>query len=237
MLRAVTFDFWGTLADARHSLRDERIAFLRRYLSCDPDRLITAYERAWAYFDEGLAQGYGLGAATALSTLLDDVGATLAPPSYAAVLRYWEEAMLDSPPTFLPGVRDVLWELRRRGLLIGLISDTGLTPGRTLRRVLDAAGLLIAFDWLTFSDELGVTKRRPQAFTSTLHALGVQPAHAIHIGDTPATDLIGARAAGLRCALLLENAQRREGIPLADLVLERLTDLPDALRRWAPAGS
>jgi len=232
MLRAVTFDFWGTLADARHSLRDERIAFLRRYLSCDMDRIAAAYERAWHYFDQGLAQGYGLGTATVLSAVLDDLGASLNPPSYAAVLRYWEEAMLDAPPPFLPGAREALWALRRRGLLIGLISDTGLTPGRVLRRVIAAAGLLIAFDWLTFSDEIGVTKRCPQAFTSTLYALGVQPGQALHIGDTPATDLEGARAAGLHCALLLESSQRREGIPLADLVLDRLSDLPDALLLW-----
>jgi putative hydrolase of the HAD superfamily len=92
--------------------------------------------------------------------------------------------------------------------------------------------LLHLFDWLTFSDETGVAKAHVQAYRHTLRALGVQPRQAMHVGDRPDADVRGAHAAGLHAALLLENSNRREGISEADIVLEQLRDLPDALELW-----
>jgi putative hydrolase of the HAD superfamily len=41
-------------------------------------------------------------------------------------------------------------------------------------------------------------KPRPEIFTHTLAALGVDPSEALHIGDTPAADVVGARDVGMR---------------------------------------
>ena len=60
-------------------------------------------------------------------------------------------------------------------------------------------------------------------------ALGVSPHEALHVGDLPETDIRGGRAAGYRTALLLEVSDRRDGIADADLVLDRLTELPAAV--------
>ena len=143
--------------------------------------------------------------------------------------------MLSHPPPFLPGAVDVLRALRGRGLLIGLIMDTGTSPGRVIRELLRREGALPLFDWLTFSNETGMTKLRPQAYTRTLSALGVRASEALHVGDLPETDLHGAHRAGLAAALVLECSSRRDGIPHADLVLERLRDLPEAIEVWAVA--
>ena len=233
MLRAITFDYWGTLVDAGHSLRAERVDALGRYLGdCVPEQISEACDEAWRQFCQAIDSGLGLGTATFLSTTLDLLGVTLSPPDRTAILHLWEEAMLDDPPALLNEAPHVLRALRARGLWVGLISDTGVTPGRIIRRMLHRAGILTMFDWLTFSNEIGVTKRRPQAFTSTLRALGVCPDEALHVGDLPQTDLKGARAVGMYTALLLENSGHREGIPLADIVLDRLRDLPEALERW-----
>ena len=232
-LKAVTFDFWGTLVDAGHDLRAQRAELLCRYLpDCSLERALQAYARAWAEFTHEIDQGYGLTPQTVLSLTLDDLDANLAPPDRTAVLRAWQEATLRVPPPLLPGVRGVLRELRGRGLLIGLISDTGVSPGRVLRQFLASKGLIALFDWMTFSDETGVTKRRPQAFLYTLRALGVRPEEAMHVGDLPSTDVEGARAAGMHTALVLESSARREAIPLADIVLERIRYLPSALAQW-----
>ena len=230
VIRAVTFDFWGTLVDGRHDLRRQRAELLCGYLrGCAVAMAEDAYAKGWADFGRGIALGYGLPPSTVLSATLDALGATLTPPVRTAVQRALEELILSNPPALLPGAREVLQKLRRRGLLIGIISDTGTSPVRVLRQFLAQEGMLALFDWLTFSNETGVTKRRPQAFTSTLGALGVAPGDALHAGDLPETDIEGARKAGLHTALVLESSGRRDGIPLADLVLERLSDLPEAL--------
>lgn len=230
MIAAVTFDFWGTLVDARHASRELRAQILAAQLrDVSAAAVDAAYEICWQSFLAQMEAGFGLAPATLLSQTLEALGATLPPDRYAAVLDGWQRAVLEDPPPFLPGALDVLRTLRARGLLLGLISDTGASPGRVLREFLSRAGARSLFDWLTFSDETGVSKHCPQAFRLTLCALGVTPQQALHVGDTPGPDIHGAHAAGLRAALVLECSQRRDGISTADLVLSHLRDLPSAL--------
>ncbi|MFO7696394.1 MAG: HAD family hydrolase [Anaerolineae bacterium] len=232
MLKAVTLDFWGTLVDDRHGGAAARIDALAKVLpGVSRERVSAAYTVAWARFMEAGADGWGLAPAALLSMTLDELAATLRPPAYQAVLSYWETAHVAHPPRLLPGVRDMLVELRRQGLLIALISDTGATPGSGLRDYLAIHGLRSLLDWVTFSNETGVTKRQPQAFRVTLAALGVEAHHALHVGDTPATDICGAQAAGLRAALTVEIHDRRSPDCHPDFVLEHLADLPAALAR------
>ncbi|MBC7257011.1 MAG: HAD family hydrolase [Chloroflexi bacterium] len=230
MLRAVTFDFWGTLADAHHSNIPYRVRVLAgRLAGVSQEEVLRAYEAAWQRFRQAMQAGYGLPPAAMLSMTLDFLGIALPPTSYAATLRQWEEAMLEDRPSLLPGALDVLRAVRRRGLAVGLICDTVLSPGRVIREFLWQLGARPLFDWLTFSNEIGATKHTPQPFRYTLRALGVAPEQALHVGDTPEADIVGARAVGMHTALLLENSQRCEGAVQAEYVLERLQDLPALL--------
>lgn len=230
MIRGITFDCWGTLVDARYSRASQRIAYLCERLSnCDPQEVTRAYQGGQAQIAQIDTLGLGWTAPCMLSLTLDALGTSLSPRDYADTVQYWEEALLDDPPELLEGVPEVLHTLRARDLAIGLISDTGLSPGRVLRRVLKRRGILHYFEHCTFSNETGVTKRRPQAFLLTLRALRVPPNQALHVGDLPETDIRGAHQVGMRTALLLQNTQHREGIPLADLVLEQIGELPERL--------
>lgn len=231
MLKAITLDCWGTLLDLKHTNADQRIDYLCAHLPGQArERVAQAYEESWQLFAQVESLGFSLSAATMLSLTLDNLGITLRPVDQANVVRYWEEIILDWPPPPLEGVSETLDALHQRGLKLALISDTGMTPGRVMRRVLEKAGLLRFFSHCTFSNELGVTKRRPQAFRSTLAELGVSPTEVLHVGDSPETDIRGAKAVGMRAALLLQNNPRPDGIPLADLVLDRITDLLPALQ-------
>jgi putative hydrolase of the HAD superfamily len=231
MLRAITFDCWGTLVDARHTLMAPRVTCLCEHLpGCDPTRVAAAYEESLAQFAEVEKVGFSLSVPSILSLALDALGTTLSVHDFDAVVQYWEEAILNDPPELLEGASEVLATLQSRGLALALISDTGLSPGRVMRQVFARHGVSQYLRVWTFSNEVGVTKRRPQPFRRTLAELGVRPEEALHVGDVPDTDLRGAHQAGLRAALLLQNARRPEGIPLADLVLEHIAELPDAIR-------
>lgn len=234
MLKAVTLDFWGTLVDDRRSGSQARVdALLAALPGVSRERAAAAYAAAWARFLEAGSHGWGLSPASLLSMALDELEATLRPPAYQSLLAAWEGAHLDNPPQLVPGVRDTLVHLRRQGLLVALISDTGATPGCGLREYLARQGIRPLFDWLTFSNETGVTKRQPQAFHLTLAALGVDAAQAVHVGDTPATDILGAQAVGMRAGLTIEMHDRRMPECHPDLLLERIRDLPAALGRLA----
>jgi putative hydrolase of the HAD superfamily len=222
MIRAVTLDFWGTLVDDREGGAKARIQALASVLPGVPlDRATAAYGVSWDRFQRAGADGWGLPPAALLCMALDELETTLRPPVYQAVLSAWETEKLTCPPALLPGVREMLVELRRRGLLVALISDTGATPGSGLRGYLASQGVRHLFDC--------VTKRQVQAFGSTLAALGVSPGEAVHVGDTPATDIAGAHAAGLQAGLTLEVHDRRAPGCHPDFVLEHLCDLPTAL--------
>ena len=69
------------------------------------------------------------------------------------------------------------------------------------------------------SHAFGRTKPHPTIFQAVLERLGVAPADAAMIGDSPEDDVEGARAAGIRAAFLLDREDRYPEIP------DRLPDL------------
>ena len=69
------------------------------------------------------------------------------------------------------------------------ICQVGPGPGVTVDAVID-------------SSVVGYAKPDPRIFEITLERLGVAPAEAVHVGDTPGADVAGARAAGIRPILV-----------------------------------
>ena len=113
---------------------------------------------------------------------------------------------------------------------IGLISDTGITPGRVLRAVMARDGVLPFFQHCTFSDEVGRAKPHPLPFQHTLDALAVEGPSATHIGDLPETDIVGAKGMGMRAVLFTGVTGVREGADQADALLASYGDVETALR-------
>lgn len=81
----------------------------------------------------------------------------------------------------------------------------------------------VAMDAILDSSVVGVAKPDPRIFELALAALGgIAPARAIHIGDTPAADVEGARAAGITPVLVDPYDDHRD----TDVV--RVTSLAEA---------
>jgi HAD superfamily hydrolase (TIGR01549 family) len=238
MLHAVTFDFWGTLYQPTYA-RDERLHLLEEALARHGQSrawaaLEAAYHDAWSTWDRIWREEHR--SATIehrLRHMLDFLDADLPEDVLASLRRPIEEVYLQSnTPQPVPGVVEILPRLSRRYRL-GVISDVGLTPGRVLREVLRRDGLLSHFQALTFSDETGATKPRPEQFLRTLATLEARPEEAAHVGDLPETDLAGARAAGMRAILFLGVSHREDGRTLADAVFEEYGELEKLLERLA----
>jgi putative hydrolase of the HAD superfamily len=87
---------------------------------------------------------------------------------------------------------------RARGVIVVLTSNS--------EGMLDALfvklGIHAHFDMLVDSAKVGVEKPDPRIFRITLDRFGVAPAAALHLGDVYSTDILGARAAGMRSALI-----------------------------------
>lgn len=236
MVRAVTFDFWGTLYENAYA-RDERLGLLGDALERHGqpravDELDAAYARARAVWDQVWRQEQrSISIERWLDELLDHLNAGLPDTARSALGQAIEEVYLagDAPRPVLD-VQAVLPDLSERYGL-GLISDTGLAPGRVLRQVMRRDGLLPYFEVLTFSDELGTSKPQPEPFLHTLDVLNVMPGEAAHVGDLPETDLRGARRVGMKAVLFLGVSHREDGRDLADGVFEHYGELPGLLER------
>jgi len=61
------------------------------------------------------------------------------------------------------------------------------------------------FSVTVFSDENGYNKPHGSMFEKALSGPDVEPSEAVHVGDTFATDIVGAKAAGMKAVWL--NAQ------------------------------
>jgi putative hydrolase of the HAD superfamily len=113
----------------------------------------------------------------------------------------------------------VLEDLRRRGLKLGLVSNTS----RDLEHFVAHHGLDV--DAVVSSGRFGKTKPHPSIFEHVLTALEVEPADAAMVGDSVDDDIEGARALGMR-AFLLDRDGRR---PEFEGRLTDLRELPAAL--------
>lgn len=225
MLHAVTFDFWGTLYQNAYA-RDDRLRLLGEALERhDQPRsledLHAAYAHARSVWDRvWQEERRSIPIERWLEEIVTYLGADLPQDTAADVGRAIQEIYLRlDVPRPVPGVTEVVPRLAQRYRL-GLISDTGLTPGRVLRKILRRDGLLSCFGALTFSDEIGSAKPQPGPFLRTLGVLDVGPEQAAHVGDLPETDLAGAREVGMKAVLFLGVTNREDGRSLAHGVFE-----------------
>ena len=114
------------------------------------------------------------------------------------VVRTYGDAFWAHPPVPDTDAQAVLRDVKAMGLRIGLISNTGTTPGEIFRQYMDQLGLLKYFDVLTFSDEVKMSKPGEEIFHMTLGSLGATPAQTIHVGDHVRNDVVGANRCGLK---------------------------------------
>jgi putative hydrolase of the HAD superfamily len=134
--------------------------------------------------------------------------------------RAFSEAVLECRVDPLPGSLETLVALRRAGVRTALVCDTGLSPGRVVRNLLERCGLLGELEALAFSDEVGVAKPDARIFEHALRALGAEASEATHVGDLLRTDVAGARDLGMRTVRIRAAHDDASDLPEADHVAE-----------------
>lgn len=105
----------------------------------------------------------------------------------------------------IPGAITALTELAELGLVLAVVSNAGGTVERQLRddgicQVGPGPGVEVGI--VLDSGVVGISKPDPRIFELALDALQVAPERTIHVGDTPAADVAGALAAGIRPVLI-----------------------------------
>lgn len=139
----------------------------------------------------------------------------------------YSNSMLHHRPRLLPGAAKALSAMRDMGVKMGLISNTGKTPGSVLRVMLDQMGILGCFHVSTFSNEVRERKPARRIFEVTLAELGVEACNTVHIGDNLEADIEGAKAVGMRAILV--GLEAGSGHCRADACVSDITEVTHAL--------
>jgi len=114
------------------------------------------------------------------------------------IAKAFGDCILLEPPSLITGVKEVITDLYKMNITLGIISDTGFSPGLILRELLEKNGILQYFTYFSFSDETRVSKPHPLAFRTILEPIGISPAESLHIGDIEKTDIEGAKNFGMK---------------------------------------
>jgi putative hydrolase of the HAD superfamily len=135
-----------------------------------------------------------------------------------------------------PAVRPVLTALRRRGLKIGILSNT-LWPQVEHERIFARDAVDDLIDGAVYSSEIAWTKPDPRAFEAALMAVAVtDPARAVFVGDRLFDDIFGAQRVGMRAVHIPHSdipAWQQTGVEgTPDAVIHDLTELPAVIDRW-----
>jgi putative hydrolase of the HAD superfamily len=102
-----------------------------------------------------------------------------------------------------PDAEPTLAELHRRGLLVAVCSNWGWELDRSLAE----AGLNDLVDVAITSARAGARKPHPRIFTAVTDALGVRPDEALFVGDSFEPDVIGPLGAGMAAVHLCRDGE------------------------------
>jgi putative hydrolase of the HAD superfamily len=232
-LAGVTFDCWGTLifdrpAEDGTTSYDLRVDAFARICDIERERADALLTEAWTHHHDRwqALESYGSPgmAAHCLAALGMDGESRL-----RELTEAFEEASADLGVEIVAGAPEALEDTRRLGRRTALVCDTGFSPGRIVRRILERAGMLGYLDVLAFSDEVGVPKPHERMFLHALGGIGVDPPRAAHVGDLRRTDIAGARALGMGSVRFRGVYDDESELADADVVIDTMSDLQRAL--------
>jgi HAD superfamily hydrolase (TIGR01509 family) len=132
----------------------------------------------------------------------------------------------------IDGARETVIALKDQGYRLGLLSNT-MFEGSAHLADLQRFELDPYFDAMLFSADLNMWKPNAAPYNYLLDRLGVLPANAVFIGDSPVHDIVGGKGAGM-AAIWFQSTDRfgePDGVQ-PDATIQQLHDLPQLLAGW-----
>jgi putative hydrolase of the HAD superfamily len=190
MTKAVFLDALGTLVELEPPwvLLRERVPE-----EVEDERLVAAVRAEMAYYKAHAQEGRD---ADSLADLRERCARLL---SRELGVEVGVDELVESVKmTAYPDAVPALEALRERGLALVVVSNWDISLGEVLER----CGLAPLLDGAISSAETGHRKPDPGIFGPALELAGCAAEEALHVGDTEAEDVEGARAAGIRALLI-----------------------------------
>lgn len=247
MIRAVAFDLWETLitdtpelARTQETLRIEGITRVLRaagHTAGDAD-IRRAYHELWTRcHDLYWSNDLDIPTRTQIVHFLEALAidpTSISEELLARMDHAYAVPALDILPAAVTGAIETVRRLGSQGMAIGVVSNTGRTPGYILRGVLDRLGFAGSIRTMLFSNEHGECKPKPSIFDALCEGLALPAEDVVFVGDNLYCDVYGAQQCGMTgihfnpeekgLAVAPPTTRRFDVIP--DATIERLQELP-----------
>lgn len=216
-LKAIVFDFDGTLVDSAPGLADSANMVLH-----EGGHAPITVEDAQSFIGDGMA--------VFMDRAVARDGATLKESDRSRYVARFREiyAELDAERTVLyPGALETLERFTADGIKMGLCTNK---PYDATVPILSALGIDKHLAAVFGGDSLdGIRKPDPRHVLAVLDALDATPAEAVMVGDSP-NDVLAGQAAGLTVYAVTYGYSLGPVEALgADVLIDNLTDLPDLI--------
>jgi putative hydrolase of the HAD superfamily len=220
VIKAVTFDLWETLLFERDGSNSQRRAIRCSSISQALNKLgfstsVSDVERALNETMSSLVQVWNKNEDV---PHLDQIRLLVKYASKGKIVPKdeWLNVLSTAyvlplfmvPPYLNLDARETLEWLTGEKKRIGIICNTGLTPGSELRRLLSQLGVADYFHAMIFSNEVCIRKPDKRIFCLAAQALETKPEEIVHVGDNLKADAWGAKNAGFKAIHLSSDAGR-----------------------------
>ncbi|HEX6038714.1 HAD-IA family hydrolase [Longimicrobium sp.] len=194
-IRAVLYDFDGTLADSTELI-------MRCY------RHTMAAHLGHVPPDEEWLSGFGMTLETQLRRFARDAAEA---ERMLDTYRDYQNSIHDELLRPFPGAVETVAELDRRGYRLAIVTSK---HRRSAMRGMELCGLVSHFDVIVTPEDVREPKPHPEPVLFALEKLGMTPGEALFIGDSP-HDVASGKAAGTRTAGALWGPFPREALETA----------------------
>lgn len=221
MIKLITFDLWETLIQdfgkgetERDSLRAD---FIIKTLGISPEykhEIMDFFNDLVIAFKNPIKENdWSLLPETQLDVIFRRIGINPTKEQFESIYNYYTRVILDYPPNLTESnIPEILSKLKEKYKL-GLISNTGRTPGSILLELLERLKIKNYFDFFIFSDEILMRKPDLRVFLIALSHGQVAPEETVHVGDSFKMDFLGAKEAKVNPILYVPNDLFPQGEP------------------------
>lgn len=211
MLKAVLFDFDGTLADTLPAIFHTFRESFRTYLGQEPT-------------DQEILSRFGPPEEEILCREIDDIHVEEAMEHFYRLYRDQHSGLVRSHP---PIIQLLQW-LKQMDIPVGIVTGKGR---RSAKISLELLGMEDLYDSLITGTEVNRYKPDPEGIIIAMEELGCPPGQGVYIGDSD-VDIRAGKAAGLLTVGVswFHQDQNHRFQPAPDQVCHEVSDLHDWLR-------
>ena len=210
MIRAVIFDFDGTIADTRAPIIAAKQETMRLHNLPVLD-------------DAACAATIGYTAKVGFQRLYPGMPDETADACTATYRRLFEEMKATMPPVLFPGMKETLDALSACGITCTIATARNQV---SCHEMLAQLGVKAYFSYILCGESTQNLKPHPEAVLKTLADLNCQPEAAMVIGDMPMDIGMGKGAGVYTCGVTYGNASRETLLAAgADFVIDEIGEL------------